>query len=159
MSTQQQTENGQVHNYLTAMARRVIIRSRKLSTAVAQVEEMVAADYKEIWKEHIEDLEAIADWVVQDARVLAPVDTGKLRDSIKAAVSKSPRYPGLMVSASAKAKYKKSFDYALIQEENEDFSHEVGQAHYLSEPFFNLVDEFYFEYTGKHLVAPEVNRW
>lgn len=140
------------------MAKRVIIRSRQLNTAVAQIEEMVAADYKEIWKQHIEDLEAIADWVVQDAKALAPVDTGKLRDSIKAAVSKSPRYPGLMVSASAKAKYRKTFDYALIQEENESFSHEVGQAHYLSEPFFNLVDDFYFEYTGTHLKFPEVDR-
>lgn len=140
------------------MARRVLIRSRQLNTAVAQIEEMVAADYKEIWKQHIEDLEAIADWVVQDAKALVPVDTGKLRESIKAAVSRSPRYPGLMVSASAKAKYDKTFDYALIQEENESFSHEVGQAHYLSEPFFNLVDSFYFEYTGTHLKFPEVDR-
>lgn len=140
------------------MARRVLIRSRNLNTAVAQIEEMVAADYKRIWKEHVDDLEAIADWIVQDARALVPLDTGKLRDSIKAAVSRSPRYPGLMVSASAKAKYNRSFDYALIQEENEEFSHEEGQAHYLSEPFFNLVDEFYFEYTGKHLRAPEVDR-
>ena len=140
------------------MPRRVIIRSRQLNTAVAQIEEMIAADYREIWKQHIEDLEAIADWIVEDARALVPVDTGKLKQSIKARVSKSNRYPGLIVSASAKAKYKKSFDYALIQEENEYFSHEIGQAHYLSEPFYNLVDQFYFEYTGKHLSIPEVIR-
>lgn len=140
------------------MPRRVLIRSRQLNTAVAQIEEMVAADYREIWKQHVEDLEAIADWIVEDARALVPVDTGKLKQSIKARVSKSNRYPGLIVSASAKAKYKKSFDYALIQEENEHFSHEVGQAHYLSEPFYNLVDQFYFEYTGKHLSIPGVIR-
>lgn len=140
------------------MPRRVLIRSRQLNTAVAQIEEMVAADYREIWKQHVEDLEAIADWIVEDARALVPVDTGKLKQSIKARVSKSNRYPGLIVSASAKAKYKKSFDYALIQEENEYFSHEIGQAHYLSEPFYNLVDQFYFEYTGKHLSIPEVIR-
>ena len=124
-----------------------------MNTAVAQLEEMVKADYKTIWKEHIEDLEAIADWIVDDAKALVPLDTGKLMESIKARVSKSPRYPGLIVSASAKHK---GYDYALIQEENEEFSHDVGrQAHYLSEPFFNLLDEFFFEITGKHLEMPE----
>lgn len=135
------------------MPRRVIIRSRQLNTAVAQLEEMVRADYKTIWKEHLEDLEAIADWVVEDAKALSPILTGKLQESIQARVSKSPRYPGIIVSASAK---KKGFDYALIQEEDESFSHEFGQAHYLSEPFFNLLNEFYREITGKQLQVPEV---
>lgn len=139
------------------MARRVLIRSRQLNTSIAQLEKAIAADYKEIWKNHIEDLEAIADWIVDDARALVPVDTGKLKDSISARVSKSPRYPGLIVQASAKAVYNKSFDYALIQEENELFSHDVGQAHYLSEPFYRLIDEFYYEYTGKHLPFPETD--
>ena len=139
------------------MARRVIIRSRQLNTAIAQIEQAVAADYKEIWNQHIDDLETLAEWVVDDAMALAPVDSGKLRDSIKARVSKSPRFPGLIVQASAKAKYNKSFDYALIQEENESFSHEVGQAHYLSEPFYKLVDDFYYEYTGRHLPIPEAS--
>ena len=135
------------------MARRVIIRSRQLNTAVAQLEEMVKADYKEIWKEHLQELEQLADYVVVDAKALVPVDTGKLKQSIQARVSKSPRYPGLIVSASAK---KKGFDYALIQEENEEFFHEIGQAHYLSEPFYNLLDSFYFAKTGKHLEVPQV---
>ena len=135
------------------MAKRVVIRSRQLGTAVAQLEEMVKADYKEIWKDHVEDLEAIADWIVDDAKALVPVDTGKLRESIQARVSKSPRYPVLIFSASAK---KRGFDYALIQEENEEFSHVEGQAHYLSEPFYKLLDEFYYELTGRHLEVPEV---
>lgn len=135
------------------MAKRVIIRSRQLNTAVAQLEEMVRADYKEIWKDHIEDLEAVAEWIVEDAKALSPVLTGKLQESIQARVSKSPRYPGLIVQASAK---KKGFDYALIQEENELFEHDVGQAHYLSEPFYKLLDDFYYERTGKHLEVPEV---
>lgn len=138
------------------MARRVIIRSRDLNTAIAQLEEMVAEDYKEIWKEHVDDLEAAADWIAEDARALAPVDTGKLRDSIQARVSRSPRYPGLIVSAAAKSKSNPSFDYALIQEENESFSHEVGQAHYLSEPFARIIDDFYYEYTGEHLDLTEL---
>lgn len=135
------------------MARRVIIRSRQLNTAVAQIEEMVKRDYKDIWKEHLDDLEAIAEWVVQDARELVPLDTGKLLESIHARVSKSPRWPGIIVQATAKDK---GFDYALIQEENVHFSHDIGrQHHYLSEPFYNLVDSFYYEYTGKHLDIPE----
>lgn len=133
------------------MARRVIIRSRDLNTAVAQIEQMVASDYKKIWKEHLEDLEACAEWIEEDAKALAPVDTGALRDSISVRVSKSPKYPGIIASASAKAKYSPNFDYALIQEEREDFVHEQGQAHYLSEPFYANIDQFYFEYTGKHL--------
>ncbi len=141
------------------MARRVLIRSRDWNTAVAQIEEAIARDYKEIWKEHIDDLQAVADWIVEDARVLVPEDTGVLKESIKAAVSRSNRWPGIMVSASAKSKTKRGFDYALIQEENESFSHEKGQAHYLSEPFYNLIDEFYFSYTGKHLEKPEIDRW
>lgn len=134
------------------MARRVTIRNRNLNTAVAQLEEMVAADYKTIWKEHLEDLEVIADRIVGDARALVPVDTGKLKASIKARVSKSPRYPGLIVQASA---IRKGFDYALIQEENETFFHTVGQAHYLSEPFYSVLDEFYYKRTGRHLEKPE----
>ena len=135
------------------MARRVVIRSRQLNTAVAQLEEMVKADYKEFWKEHLDELHAMAEYIAADAQALAPVDTGKLQASINARVSKSPRYPGLIVSASAK---KKGFDYALIQEENEQFEHEVGQAHYLSEPFYSILDAFYFKHTGKHLQKPEL---
>lgn len=134
------------------MPRRVIIRSRQLNTAVAQLEEMVKADYKEIWKNHIDDLQAIAEWIVDDAKALVPVDTGKLHDSIWARVSKSTRYPGLIVQASAK---KKGFDYALIQEENELFSHDIGQAHYLSEPFYNLLNDFYSEITNMQLQKPD----
>lgn len=123
-----------------------------MNTAVAQLEEMVRADYKEIWKKHISDLEVLAENIANDAEALVPVDTGKLQRSIQARVSKSPRYPGLIVSASAK---KKGFDYALIQEEDEEFVHRVGQAHYLSEPFYNILDEFYLKITGKHLEVPE----
>lgn len=133
------------------MAKRVLIRSRQLGTAVAQLEEMVKADYKEIWKNHLEDLEMAAEQITGDAIALTPVDTGKLQASVQARVSKSPRYPGLIVSASAK---KRGFDYALIQEENEYFVHEVGQAHYLSEPFYRVVDDLYFKATGRHLEVP-----
>lgn len=137
------------------MAKKVVIRRQNLGTAIAQLEAQVRAEYKQIWKDHIEDLEAAAEWIEADAREIVPLLTGKLRDSISVRVSKSPRYPGLIASASAKSK--RGFDYALIQEENEEFSHEdVRQAHYLSQPFFAILDDFYFEWTGKHLTIPVV---
>ena len=137
------------------MPRRVIIRSRQLDTVVAQLEVMIAAQWKEIFKQHIDDLEAAAEWITADAQELVPLLTGKLQNSINVRVSKSNRYPGLIATASAKSK--KGFDYALIQEENEEFSHEgVRQAHYLSEPFYNIIDEFFFEWTGKHLQRPHI---
>lgn len=136
------------------MPRKVVIRRQNLNTAIAQLEAQVRADYKAIWKEHLEELEMAAEWIESDAKAISPVDKGKLRDSISVRVSKSARYPGIIASASAKSK--RGFDYALIQEENENFSHvEPGQAHYLSQPFYQILDDFYYEWTGKHLEVPE----
>lgn len=135
------------------MSRKVVIRRQNLNTAIAQLEAQIRADYKDIWKEHVEDLEVAADWIEEDAKAITPVDKGKLQESVRVRVSKSPRYPGIIASASAKSN--RGFDYALIQEENEDFSHEEpGQAHYLSQPFYQVLDDFYYEITGKHLIAP-----
>ena len=135
------------------MPRKVIIRREALNTAIAQLEAQVRADYKKIWKEHLDDLEVAATWIQDDAKAITPVDKSKLRDSVNVRVSKSPRYPGIIASASAKSK--RGFDYALIQEENEDFSHEEpGQAHYLSQPLYRILDDFYYEWTGKHLQVP-----
>lgn len=135
------------------MPRKVVIRRQNLNTAIAQLEAQLKADYKSIWKEHIEDLEVAAEWIQEDAKAITPVRTGKLQESVSVRVSKSARYPGIIASASAKST--RGFDYALIQEENENFSHEdPGQAHYLSQPFYRILDDFYFEITGKHLQAP-----
>lgn len=137
------------------MARKVVIRRQSLNTAIAQLEAQVRAEYKEIWKQHLDDLVVAAEWIQEDAKAIAPVLTGKLRESINVRVSKSHRYPGIIASASACSN--RGFDYALIQEENENFSHEIpGQAHYLSQPFYNILDDFYYEWTGKHLETPEV---
>ena len=140
------------------MPRKVVIRRQNLNTAIAQLEAQIRADYKDIWKKHIDDLEAAAEWIEEDARAIAPVDKGKLQESVLVYVSKSPRYPGIIATASAKSN--RGFDYALIQEENENFSHEEpGQAHYLSQPFYQVLDDFYFEITGKHLIAPTLGRF
>ena len=153
MRSNEQAED--VSFYYGLMPRKVVIRRQNLNTAIAQLEAQVRAEYKNIWKEHIEDLEAAAEWIQEDAKAITPVDKGKLQESINVRVSKSARYPGIIASASAKSK--RGFDYALIQEENENFSHEEpGQAHYLSQPMYHILDDFFYEWTGKHLEIPEI---
>lgn len=137
------------------MARRVIIRSRELGTDIAQLEEMLKADYTKIYNKHIQDLELTAKRIQVMAKYLVPVDTGELRASISARVSKSRRYPGLIVTASAKTDNwkpgphgRKAFDYALIQEENEEYSHIRGMAHYLAGPFVTYVAMLFKQISG-----------
>lgn len=144
------------------MARRVVIRSRDIGTGVAQLEEMIKRDFKEIYKDHMEDLEATAEAIVERASYIVPNSTGRLASSISARVSNSKRYPGLMVSASAKSH---GFDYALIQEENEKFSHgerldlgdEANQrmAHYLGGSFAIEISYLFEELTNRELELPE----
>lgn len=137
------------------MARRVIIRSRALGTNVAACEELLKAQFQEIWKEHIEDLESIADEVHDEAIELVPLDTGRLRDSINVRVSKSRRYPGVIAHATAK---NHGFDYALIQEESEEdrYAHDDGRmAYYMSGPFAREIAYWYEDVTGKDLELPE----
>ena len=128
------------------MPRKVIIRRDNFNSAVHQIEAMVKEDWRDFFMQHEEDLEDLCDIIVTEAKRLVPVDTGKLQNSINARVSGSHRYPGLIVSASARAKYNRGFDYALIQEQNEEFEHEVGQAHYLRDAFLGAVGDFYEDY-------------
>ena len=135
--------------------RRVIIRSRSLGTDVAKIEELLAADYQDIWKNHLEDLEDLAEDIENNAKILVPLDTGALRDSIRVRVSKSPKYPGIIAHASA---IMDGFDYALIQEENEDYRHladDERTAHYLGGSFALFLSDYYKSVTGEELVLPE----
>lgn len=96
----------------------------------------------------VEDLQKAADKIYGESVQLVPVETGKLRDSITVDVSRSPRCPGLIVSASA-FNDKTGFDYAPEQEENEYYMHEPGkQAHFLEEPFREAVEEFLENWGG-----------
>lgn len=125
------------------MPRKVVIRRSEFYTDVNKLEQIVKDFYKELLKEHLEDLEDVADTIERNAIEVVPIDKGKLKKSINVRVSKSYRYPGIIAQASAK---KRGFDYALIQEENEEFSHTAvdefgkdreyeGMAHYLGGPF------------------------
>ncbi len=138
------------------MARRAVIRSRAINTSIAQLEEMIKADYRKIWSKHKEDLEGIVEEVYSEAKALVPVDTGKLRDSIKVWFSKSRRYPYII--AHAQAYNGRGFDYALIQEETEEptYYHDNDKmAHYLGGPFAREVSYWYEEITGKEMELPD----
>lgn len=132
------------------MARRVLIRDRTYNSDVAKLERLVQENWKTFFKEFAEDLEECAEWIEQSAKELVPLDTGKLRDSISVRVSGSRRYPGIIAHASAKDH---GFDYALIQEENEDFDHDTEatgrQAHYLSQPFYQSIRDLIEDYGGE----------
>lgn len=146
------------------MARRVLIRSRKGNgTAVAQLEEMMRAQFNAIYKHHREQLEDTADQIQSDACYLVPKETGALEDSIHVYVTNSHRYPGIIASASAHGRYKpgvggySGFDYAIAQEEDESYSHEEDEesAHYLGGSFAVSISELYEDITGEQLELSE----
>ena len=89
------------------------------------------------------ELQRIADEMYDKTQALVPVKTGALKESIIVKVSKSPRYPGIIAVATARNP-KTGYDYALMQEEREDYQHpNGGQAHFLAEPFEEAVEEFF----------------
>ena len=164
------------------MPKKIIIRRddvKSSSNAIFKLEKMIKDQYNEIWKEHIEDLEEMAEYIEEDAKNLAPVyvgteileykggfftgnshiwcnpkiESGLLKKSIEVKVSRSRRYPGIIAKATAK-NTGKHFDYALIQEEQETFFHTIGEAHYLSQPFYNNIASYLEDY-GLEAEIPE----
>ena len=72
-----------------------------------------------------------------EAKILTPLKSGKLENSVKCTVSKSVTRPGLNIRASAR---NGSYNYAGIQHENTYYRHPIkGRDHYLSIPFYNGV--------------------
>lgn len=119
----------------------------------------IKEDLRVMLKEHrtraLSELEDVADYIYGEAYARVPVsietyaskqagiEPGQLQDSIQVDVSRSPRYPGIIATAEAH-NVKTGYDYALIQEVNEEYIHpNGGQAHYLEEPFREAVDDFY----------------
>lgn len=90
-----------------------------------------------------DDLQEVATRIYDKATALVPVESGELQASIFVDVSYSPRYPGLIVGASA-INPRTGYDYALIQEVNEEYKHvNGGQAHFLEQPFREEVEKFF----------------
>lgn len=117
----------------------------KINRAVGLKE--IKEDLRQMLREHrtlaYKVLDEITNQLYIDAFSKVPVDSGELQDSIQVDVSRNPRYPGIIVSAEAHNFYT-GYDYALIQEVNEEYNHpNGGQAHYLEEPFRDAVEEFY----------------
>lgn len=119
----------------------------------------IKEDLRQMLKEHrtlaLAELEDTATQIYVEAFAKVPVsvetyatrhagiEPGQLQDSIQVDVSRSPRYPGIIATAEAH-NIRTGYDYALIQEVNEEYNHpNGGQAHYLEEPFEKAVAEFY----------------
>ena len=78
--------------------------------------------------------------LVQDVTEATPILTGKLVEhgiTYKLTRNKK-REVSLTVTAKA---YNKGYNYAYIQHENEDFSHEHGSHHYVSGPFERMLED------------------
>ena len=113
------------------------------ATGLKEVKEDLRALLKQNHTMQLKWLNKGADWMYQKSISLVPYKTGELQDGIQIDVSESPRYPGIIAIATAKNS-KTNFDYALIQEENEEYKHKLGrQAHYLEEPFRQFVNAFF----------------
>lgn len=109
----------------------------------------IKEDLRQMLREHHKltntALEQAADYIYGASVQLVPIATGALQSSIQVNVSRSPRYPGILATASA-LNPRTGYDYALIQEVNETYRHIEGrQAHYLEEPFREAVKQFYKE--------------
>ena len=119
----------------------------------------IKEDLRQMLKQHHtlarKELEDTADKIYVEAFAKVPVsaetyatrkagyEPGQLRDSIQVDISRSSRYPGIIATAEAH-NIRTGYDYALIQEVNEDYNHpNGGQAHYLEEPFRDAVKEFF----------------
>ena len=119
----------------------------------------IKEDLRQMLKEHrtlaLSELEDTATQIYIEAFAKVPVSVetyatrragivpGQLQDSIQVDVSRSPRYPGIVATAEAH-NIRTGYDYALIQEVNEEYNHpNGGQAHYLEAPFEKAVAEFY----------------
>ena len=76
--------------------------------------------------------------IEQTAKNRTPVETGKLRDSVRVVVSRDKRRPGLYAQASAT---NRGYNYAYIQHENEAYNHpNGGQAHFVESAFVEGVE-------------------
>ena len=100
-------------------------------------------DAKKRLQRFLRDLDTIPTAVLQEeapilkSEILAeiPRDSGKLEASVRVAVARDKRRPGINASASARAS--NGYNYAGIQHENTAFRHSKpgAKAHYISDPF------------------------
>ena len=109
----------------------------------------IKEDLRQMLRDHhtleTKALTKAANYIQGMSESLVPVKSGALRNSIEVTVSYSPRYPGIVATATAQNP-KTGYDYAWIQEVEEYYKHpNGGQAHYLEQPFREAVAYFYKE--------------
>lgn len=99
-------------------------------------------DAKKQLQRFLRKLETIPTQILQEeaqqlkAEIIAetPYETGKLERSVKVAVAKDKKRPGINASASAKSP--KGYDYSGAQHERTDYKHPIkGKDHFISDPF------------------------
>ena len=119
----------------------------KINQAIGlkEIKEDLRQQLRDHHKRTNQELEQAADYIYTEAFAKVPLRTGELQDSIFVDISLSPRYPGIIATATA-LNPKTGYDYAFIQEVNEQYNHDEGrQAHYLEQPFREAVETFYKE--------------
>lgn len=123
------------------------MRSDRLYINKSEGLRQIKNDLRDMLRENrtlaINEMDILADEIYGKAQALVPYASWELQSGIQVDVSHSPRYPGIMATATA-INTKTGYDYALIQEEEESYHHKPGrQAHYLAEPFQEAVDDFF----------------
>lgn len=105
-------------------------------------------DAKKRMQKFLKSLDTVPTEILQEevpvltGEILAeiPYETGKLESSVRVAVARDNRRPGINASASAISG--RGYNYAGIQHENEDFQHAKpgAKAHFISDPLNRCVD-------------------
>lgn len=77
-----------------------------------------------------------AEYLLNESQPLVPVDTGRLKESGE--VVEIPKGYSVVYSTENP---ETGYNYAMIQHENLEYHHEVGQAKYLEEPLRRNADK------------------
>lgn len=112
--------------------------SRKTNTGIAEAIKDLSKTLKRLDTVPEQILAEEAPRIQAEARLLTPVESGKLKSHVNVQVSRSKSTPGIYATASA---VKKNYDYAGIQHENTHYNHpNGGQAKFLEIPFVRGVE-------------------
>lgn len=87
-----------------------------------------------------QELDTLSSEMLAEMQRRAPYKTGKLESGVYCRRSNSAKTKGIVAGAVA---MNGSYNYAVVQHENEDFEHPVkGEAHFVSGPFEEGVERF-----------------
>ena len=102
-------------------------------TGLKQLRDKLDRFSKEVDEKPLRVLLEEAPRIEAEAKLETPIDSGDLRNSVKATVTRTKLRASLELSASS---VHNGYDYSLIQHENTSFNHpNGGKAFYLRDPF------------------------